>query len=156
MRAVVRPSLVVVASVFLFCGAPRAQNGSSYHILTNGPDVIIAGVDAGGSQTADDGLGTWIAGEDLKGSHMTNLGEFGYRMPGFRESLCVLGPAMPGTLHMGFPLLAFVEFDGLNGNTPPSSPTRSAPCPASHWDHPESFPTALGQPHRSAISSARS
>jgi hypothetical protein len=119
MRAMLRSGLVTAVTVLLLCSPTRSQNGTNYHITTNGPDVIFIGVGAGGTQTAADGLGTWIAGEDLKGSHMTALGDFGFRMPNFRESLCLTQPGPGGVYTIQFPALAFLEFDGLNGNAPP-------------------------------------
>ena len=47
---------------------PAAQNGSDYHVLHNGPDDVLLGVGAGGTQTKFDGIGTYIPGEDLRGS----------------------------------------------------------------------------------------
>src|SRR6185503_4401344 len=104
---------------FLIPGAAFAQNGSNYHVLTNGTDAAFFGVGAGGTQTAADGIGTFIAGEDLRGSHLTALGDFGFRMPSFTEDACVLtAPAGGGALAVKFAALAFVELDGLNGNAP--------------------------------------
>ena len=39
MHAKLRPGLVAAATVLLLCSAVRSQNGTNYHILTNGPDV---------------------------------------------------------------------------------------------------------------------
>jgi hypothetical protein len=119
MRAKLSLGLLSAACFSLLCSSASAQNGTNYHILTNGPDAILVGVGAGGGQTANDGLGTWIAGEDLKGSHMTYLGDFGFRMPRFHEAVCLVGPQPIGGYVVKFPALAFLEFDGLNGNAPP-------------------------------------
>src|SRR5262245_14681919 len=103
---------------FLISGAASAQNGSNYHVLTNGSDALFFGIGAGGTQTAADGIGTYIAGEDLRGSHLTALADFGYRMPSFTEEACVLKPPLAGPLAVKFPLITFTELDGLNGNAP--------------------------------------
>ncbi|HEX5009819.1 MAG TPA: hypothetical protein VFY71_05420 [Planctomycetota bacterium] len=105
---------------FLVSGVAQAQNGSNYHVLTNGADALFLGIGAGGTQTALDGLGTFIAGEDLRGSHVTALGDFGFRFPSFTEDACVLqGPIIGGgPLAVRFPLISFIELDGLNGNAP--------------------------------------
>jgi hypothetical protein len=104
---------------FLISGAAHAQNGSNYHVLTNGTDAAFFGIGAGGTQTAADGLGTFIAGEDLRGSHVTALGDFGFRNPSFTEDACVFNaPAGGGALALKFPLISFTELDGLNGNAP--------------------------------------
>jgi len=111
------PALLVLMAIVPV--AARAQNGSNYHVLTNGGDVIFTGVGAGGTQKKVDGLGTFIAGEDLRGSHLTSLGDFGFRMRGFTEDVCVLNaPAGGGPLVLEFPGMVFFELDGLNGNAP--------------------------------------
>src|SRR5215510_2571278 len=98
--------------------AARAQNGSNSHVLSNGPESVFLGVGAGGTQTAADGLMTWIAGEDLRGSHrLAFSGDFGYRLHGFMEQMCVYNQG-PGQLALRFPALVFTELDGLNGNAP--------------------------------------
>src|SRR5262245_46407368 len=98
--------------------AARAQNGSNYHLLNNGADTMLLGVGAGGSQTPADGLLTFVAGEDLRGSHLLHSsGDFGYRLHGFMEQMCLLhSTAMQPTLR--FPAIVFTELDGLNGNVP--------------------------------------
>src|SRR5262245_20624737 len=111
------PALLVLVALCPI--AARAQNASNYHVLTNGGDVTFLGVGAGGTQSAVDGLGTFIAGEDLRGSHLTALGDFGFRSPGFTEDVCVVKqPAGGGPLGLKFPILTFFELDGLNGNAP--------------------------------------
>jgi hypothetical protein len=95
----------------------NAQNGSNYHVLGNGLDVIYGGIGAGGAQTKADGIGTWVAGEDMRGSHITTLGEFGYRNIKFREMACpVINPIGGGPLRINFRGLVFIEIDGLNAN----------------------------------------
>jgi hypothetical protein len=95
-----------------------AQNGTNYHVLFNGFDVIYAGIGAGGTQTQADGIGTWVAGEDMRGSHVVAFsGDFGYRMSRFREHACPLvNPVGGGPLQIEFRGLLFIELDGLNGN----------------------------------------
>ena len=108
----------VVLSVALLPVAARAQNGSNYHVLNNGADTAFIGVGAGGNQTAADGLLTWVAGEDLRGSHRLHVsGDFGYRLQGFMEQMCVYNQG-PGPLALRFPAVVFTELDGLNGNAP--------------------------------------
>ncbi len=114
-RALAAP---VVLALLAWPGAALAQNGSNYHVLGNGADVAYFGVGAGGAQTALDGLGTHVAGEDLKGSHITTLGDFGYRMSGFGETVCLFNAGPAGTA-IKFAGLLFVELDGLNGHLPP-------------------------------------
>lgn len=95
----------------------NAQNGTNYHVLSNGLDVIYGGLGAGGTQTKADGVGTWVAGEDLKGSHqVTFSGDFGYRNSQFRESACPIKNPTIGTLAIQFRGISFTEIDGLNGN----------------------------------------
>lgn len=115
-RTLLAPSILAALAL---APAALAQNGSNYHVLTNGADVAYFGLGAGGSQTAADGLGTFVAGEDLKGSHLTQLGDFGYRMWGWGENACVFSaPSGGGAPTLRFPGLLFVELDGLNGNAP--------------------------------------
>jgi hypothetical protein len=111
-------SCLGLLALALLPGAARAQNGTNYHILTNGFDTTFLGVGAGGAQTAADGLGTWIAGEDLRGSHKVAFsGDFGYRINTMRENAAVLhDPVGGGQLAIRFAGLFFVELDGLNGN----------------------------------------
>ena len=115
----------------LLTSVANAQNGSNYHMLTNDGDTAFAGLGAGGGQTAQDGLGTFIAGEDLRGARKTQLGDFGYRQFGFAEQVCVLhaAPGGPAATAIRFPALAFIELDGLNGNKPPvfTNPTCTQP-----------------------------
>jgi hypothetical protein len=113
-----RISMKLGLAVALAAASPAgAQNGTNYHVLHNGLDVVYAGVGAGGSQTRKDGLGTWVAGEDMRGSHITVLGDFGYRMSQCRECACVLGPPIGGgPLEINFRGIVLTEMDGLNAN----------------------------------------
>jgi hypothetical protein len=95
----------------------NAQNGSNYHVLSNSLDVIYGGLGAGGAQTKADGLGTWVGGEDLRGSHIVAFsGDFGYRSSKFRESACPIKLPTSGPLAIQFRGIQFVEIDGLNPN----------------------------------------
>ncbi|MBM3984806.1 MAG: hypothetical protein FJ296_03815, partial [Planctomycetes bacterium] len=125
-RALAAPA---VLAALAWPGAASAQNGSNYHVLTNGPDVAYIGVGAGGAQTALDGLGTHVAGEDLKGSHVTLLGDFGYRMFGWGENVCLFNAGPGGQTAIKSAGLIFVELDGLNGHAPPvfTNPTCTVP-----------------------------
>ncbi len=96
----------------------NAQNGTNYHLLSNGSDIAYIGIGAGGAQTVADGIMTHIAGEELKGSHMTLLGDFGYRNPQFREMMCVFNAPLGGGTALWFSALVWIELDGMNGNTP--------------------------------------
>jgi hypothetical protein len=118
-------------SLSLLPCAAVAQNATNYHILSNGFDVMYLGVGAGGNQTKADGLGTWIAGEDLKGSHVLgSTGDFGYLMRGVRESACVMhDPVGGGQLEIQFRGLMFMELDGLNAHAQPIF--LNPACPAS-------------------------
>lgn len=109
-----------VAALSLLAVGASAQNGTVYHILTNGADVAYlgVGVGAGGTQQAQDGLGTWVAGEDLRGSRVTKLGDFGFRISGFVEAVCVAAPPPVGTYGIKFPGVLFAEMSGLNPNVP--------------------------------------
>ena len=106
-------SLGVLAAA-LTLGSVSAQNGSNYDLLSNSFDAAYVGIGAGGGQTAVDGILTHIRGENLKGSHMTQLGDFGYRQPKFRETMCVFN-AGPVTTALRFPALMFVEMASTGG-----------------------------------------
>jgi hypothetical protein len=125
-RALAAPA---VLAVLAWPGAAPAQNGSNYHVLSNGVDVAYIGVGAGGAQTALDGLGTHVAGEDLKGSHVTLLGDFGYRMFGWGENVCLFNAGPGGQTAIQSAGLIFIELDGLNGHAPPifTNPACTAP-----------------------------
>jgi hypothetical protein len=90
-----------------------AQNGENFLILSNQFDVIYGGLGAGGSQTAADGHGDFVHGEDMRGNSLTTLGDYGYRQIGWRESACVLGGPIPG-LGIKFSNIAVIELDGVN------------------------------------------
>lgn len=97
--------------------ASAQANGSNYDVYSNGLDVVYIGI---GNQPGG-GLGSWVNGEDMKGTVMTALGDWGYRQIGWRESACVLGadPGAGGTvggLAILWPNIAFVEMDGRNGH----------------------------------------
>jgi hypothetical protein len=105
-------------------GVVSAQNGTNYHVLSNGGDGLFFGVGAGGTQTDTDGIGYFIPGEDVRGSLLTDpdgggalLPQFCYRMSAWREYWCTL---VPGTITAGFnvemPYISFIELDGLNAN----------------------------------------
>jgi hypothetical protein len=97
----------------------NAQNGTNYHVLSNALDVIYGGLGAGGTQTKADGLGTWVAGEDLRGSHIVAFsGDWGYRNIAWRESACPIKLPTQGPLAIQFRGIEFIEMDGLNGNNP--------------------------------------
>src|SRR5262245_36458065 len=88
--------VVVVAAAASMASPAVAQNGSNYHALCNAPDAVLLGVGAGGTQTAQDGMGTYIPGEDLRGSLLVDPDHngplpphFSYRITHFTESLCV-------------------------------------------------------------------
>src|SRR5688500_3571864 len=93
----------LVASIFLGVvlvpAEAAAQNGTNSHVLSNGADATLSGVGAGGAQTAADGLGFYVSGEDLRGSLQVDpdgggpLGlQFSYRSVSFSESVCMFGP----------------------------------------------------------------
>jgi len=108
--------------------ARGSAQGFNYYVLTNGFDAMYLGVGAGGNQLAENGLGTWIAGEDLRGSHLTQTGDFGFRINGYREVVCLT--QAPWVVE--FRGTVFVELNGLNGNsqqifTSPACTTPSFP-----------------------------
>jgi hypothetical protein len=133
-RRVVSCAIVGALFLSLLPRAAEAQNGSNYHILTNGMDVMYLGVGAGGTQTKQDGLGTWIAGEDLKGSHLLgSTGDFGQRLVGLREQACVMhDPVGGGLLAIKFRGLILLELDGLNAHAQAvfTNPTCPVPGPS--------------------------
>jgi hypothetical protein len=104
-------------------GVVNAQNGTNYHVLNNNGDAAFVGIGAGGAQTAADGIGTWIPGEDVRGSQQVDFGapdgiQFSYRNVTFRENACVFGAGTSGFVQLRFPAIAFVELNGLNANIP--------------------------------------
>jgi len=91
----------------------------NYFPLNNGFDVTYIGVGAGGQEGPDDGLGTWIPGEELKGNtRVASTGDFGFKMTGFREQVCFVHDVGPPSGNIEFPNIAFVEFDGRNAHDP--------------------------------------
>jgi hypothetical protein len=95
--------------------AASAQNGTNFHVLSNGMDAVYLNIGGGSGQTGGaDGLGNWIDGNDLRGNYVTALGEFGYRQTTFFTSQCVLGA--PPAVALDFPGILFIEFDGRNPN----------------------------------------
>jgi hypothetical protein len=121
------------------------RTASNYHVLTNGADALFFGIGAGGTQTAADGIGTFIAGEDLRGSHLTALGDFGFRSPSFTENACVLqGHPARRALALKFPAITFTSWTGSTATRRRSSPTRPARCPASRSGHQRLRPYGTG------------
>jgi hypothetical protein len=125
----VGPAVLGALCLCLLPCAARAQNGANYHVLSNGVDTMYAGVGLGGSQTQADGLGTWIAGEDLRGSHVLDAtGDFGYLLRGVRETAC-LPFISAGPQFIRFRGLFFLELDGLNGNAQAVFTNPACPSP---------------------------
>lgn len=89
----------------------NAQNGENFFALANVGEAIA------GTNSVNDGIGTWIMGEELKGSQLLNdpfLGPgFHYRFNGWRFFQCTANSLM------SWPGLFWVELDGLDGNNPP-------------------------------------
>ncbi len=85
------------------------------HTLSNGMDVVYAGIGGGAGQVGEvDGIGSWVDGNDLRGNQLTLLGEFGYRQTSFWSSACVLGA--PPAIALEFPGMLFIEYTGRNNN----------------------------------------
>jgi hypothetical protein len=103
----------MAALVAGFSAPAFAQNGENFLVLSNQFDAIYGGIGAGGLQTAADGIGDWVSGEDMRGNSLTTLGDYGYRQIGWRESMCVLGAPIVG-LGLKFANIAVIEMDGLN------------------------------------------
>ena len=114
--------LAVTAFALGMSGVVSAQNGTNYHVLNNNGDVVLLGIGAGGTQTPTDGIGTFVPGEDCRGSLQVNFGgtlgiQFSYRNTAFRENVCVFTPGVvSGVLHLEFDGIYFIELDGLNAN----------------------------------------
>jgi len=95
-------------------GVVSAQNGTNYHVLNNNGDAVFLGIGAGGTQTASDGIGTFVAGEDCRGSLQVNFGgtlgiQFSYRNTAFRENACVFNPGISGFVQLRFPGIYFIS-----------------------------------------------
>jgi hypothetical protein len=125
MHGALRLASVACLGIVLAPTHAVAQNGSNYHVLDNGPDAALIGIGAGGTQTALDGIGTYVSGEDLRGSILVDpdgngpLGsQFCYRNVSFTESVCIFAPGTSGQLKLDFPGVYFIELDGLNPNKP--------------------------------------
>ena len=125
MNAAFRAASSAVLGVVCASAETAAQNGSNYHVLDNGPDAALIGVGAGGGQTALDGLGTYVPGEDLRGSILVDpdgngplAPQFCYRNVNFTESVCLFGPGTSGQIKLVFPGIYFIELDGLDPNKP--------------------------------------
>lgn len=84
----------------------------NYHALSNGRDITIAGVGSGTGQTASDGIGVYIPGEDLRGATRSADGHFAYKQRGFAASGCVLSAPPSGSPTLHFPLVAWFELFG--------------------------------------------
>lgn len=114
--------LAVTAFALGITGVVSAQNGTNYHVLNNNGDVVLLGIGAGGTQTPTDGIGTFVPGEDCRGSLQVDFGgtlgiQFSYRNTAFRENVCVFTPGVvSGVLHLEFDGIYFIELDGLNAN----------------------------------------
>jgi hypothetical protein len=125
--------------------AATAQNGSNYHILNNNGDAVFAGIGAGGGQTPADGIGTYVAGEDCRGSLKVDPdgggalpAQFSYRLTAWRENVCLFPPGVvSGVFNITFPGSYFIELDGLNANNPVvfTRPVCTAPLAASFIDY---------------------
>ncbi len=104
-----------VLVLLLAAAAPASAQSTNWHTLTNGMDVVYVGVGAGPGQVPGrDGIGMWIDGNDLRGNHLTAVGQFGYRQTSFFASACVLGTAPAPALD--FPLITWLELRDLNNN----------------------------------------
>lgn len=139
----------VVATLALGAALAAQENGSNFDVMHNGIDVIYAGVGAGGDQQWNDGLGSWMAGEDMKGTVQTSLGDWGYRQAGWRESVCVPHAGTGPSLEIVLPLITFVELDGRNGHRPdvftaPRCASTGIPGLTSGGLVPYGVPTTLG------------
>lgn len=119
-------------------GVVSAQNGTNYHVLNNNAEGPFLGIGAGGTQTTSDGIGSFVPGEDCRGSLQVNFGgtlgiQFSYRNTAFRENVCVFNPGPNGFLQIHFPGIYFIELDGLqpNNNVVFTRPVCTTPITAS-------------------------
>lgn len=113
-------------------GVVNAQNGTNYHVLNNNGDAPFLGIGAGGAQTALDGIGTYIPGEDVRGSLQVDFGgtlgiQFSYRNTAFRENACVFNPGTSGFVQIRFPGIYFIELGGTGGLNPNNPPVFKRP-----------------------------
>src|SRR5678816_3887111 len=140
MNGAIRSASWVLLWLACATASAAAQNGSNYHVLSNGPDAVLIGVGAGGTQTAQDGLGTYVPGEDLRGSILTDPDgngplppQFCYRGVSFSEGVCLFAPGLSGQIKIQFPGVYFIELDGLHPNSPVvfTRPVCSTPITAS-------------------------
>lgn len=113
-KHMVRSAALGALALGLTVSSVEAQNGSNWHAMSNGLDAVYGGIGAGGTQLPGDGIGNWVDGNDLRGNHVTGLGEYGYRQQSFFTSECVLGA--PPAVALNFPAIVFVEFGGRNNN----------------------------------------
>ncbi len=92
-------------------------NEDNYGPLSNGFDGFYTGLGAGGGLTTSaDGIGTWVGGEDLRGSSVAVFsGDFGYKMVNWRHLVCLLNAGGTGAASYN-PGWSWWEFDGLNAN----------------------------------------
>ncbi len=107
-----------VALLVVAAQPARAQgNEDNWHPLSNGFDGFYTGLGAGGGLTTSaDGIGTWVGGEDLRGSSIATFsGDFGYKMVNWRHLVCLLNAAGTGAASYN-PSWSWWEFDGLNAN----------------------------------------
>lgn len=129
-KSLFRGAALAAVAIGLSTSSTVAQNGTNFHVLSNGLDAAYIGIGAGGTQVGGvDGIGTWVDGANLHGN--TSLGTSGwkgasfpvgnfvagafrYKQAGFRLSQCVLGAPPAGALR--FPGVLFIEMDGWNYN----------------------------------------
>jgi hypothetical protein len=115
--------VAVTAFALGITGVVSAQNGTNYHVLNNNGDAIFLGIGAGATQTPADGIGTFVPGEDCRGSLQVDFGvagiQFSYRQSHFRENICVLNPGVvSGQVLLEFDGIYFIELAGAAGTAP--------------------------------------
>ncbi len=95
-------------------------NEENWHPLSNGFDGVYADRGAGGGQTTGaDGIGTWVPGEDLRGSTLAAFsGDFSYKMVSWMHTVCLQDSSGDGTGYYD-PRWTWWEFNGLNANNQP-------------------------------------
>ncbi len=113
-----------LAAGLLISSNANAQNENNWHALTNDFDGIFlasAGGGAGPTATAnkDDGVGTWLPGEDLRGSTLATFSsDFGFKLIDIEHIACFFMPgggAGPGQWQPDF---LWFEYDGRNSMNP--------------------------------------